>query len=209
MPCSSVHRNLTEFDLQENDIHVRNGDWLTTFPETQTSLECLNFATIKSKVDDTDFQYLEALVARCKSLKRLKLNREITLEQLQRLLVRAPQLVELGTGIYNQNLSWGKLQQLQASLVRCKSLRSLSGLWDVVPTCLPTMYPVCLELLSLDLSNILLSTVDFSKFITYCHKLQRLLVGFRHFLVETYLRHLHVCIVLQCEPRIYFKSFNY
>ena len=184
---SSAHRHLTEFDLHENDIYVRNGEWLTAFPETQTSLECLNFATIKSKVDDTDFQYLEALVARCPGLKRLKLNREVTLEQLQRLLLRAPQLVELGTGIYNQNLSWGKLQQLQASLVRCKNLRSLSGLWDVVPTCLPTLYPVCLELLSLDLSNILLSTVDFSKFITYCHKLQRLLVSFPPFTEETYL----------------------
>lgn len=173
-----MHRNLAELDLRENDIHVRNGEWLKAFPETQTTLECLNFATVKSKVGEIDFQYLEALVARCRSLTRLKLNREITLEQLQRILLRAPQLVELGTGIYNQNLSWGKLHELQASLVRCKNLRSLSGLWDIVPTCLPTLYPICLELTTLDLSNILLSTIDFSKFITYCHKLQRLLVRF-------------------------------
>jgi transport inhibitor response 1 len=39
------------------------------------------------------------------------------------------------------------------------------------------MYPVCLKLTSLDLSNVLLSTQDFSKFITYCINLQRLLVS--------------------------------
>jgi transport inhibitor response 1 len=104
------------------------------------------------------------------------LNREIDLDQLRQLLLRAPQLEELGTGIYNQNLSWARLSELQGSLVRCKNLRSLSGLWNVVPLCIPSMYPVCLELTSLDLSNVLLSTQDFSKLITYCPKLQRLLV---------------------------------
>lgn len=169
-------RNLAELDLHENEILVRNGDWLTSFPETQTSLECLNFATLKSKIDERDFQSLEALVARCTNLKRLKLNREISLDQLRQLLLRAPQLEELGTGTYNQNLSWGRLHELQGSLVRCKNLRSLSGLWNVAPLCIQTMYPVCLELTSLDLSNVLLSTQDFSKLITYCVKLQRLLV---------------------------------
>lgn len=77
-----ICRNLRELDLQENDFDVRNGNWLKAFPETQTSLECLNFATIKSKVGEVEFQYLEALVARCQNLRRLKLNREITLEQL-------------------------------------------------------------------------------------------------------------------------------
>lgn len=172
------HRNLTELDLQENDIHIRNGEWLTAFPETQTSLECLNFATVKCKVDETDFQNFETLVARCPNLKRLKLNREITLEQLQRLLLRAPQLVELGTGIYNQSLSWGRLQELQVALVRCKNLRSLSGLWDVVPGCLPTLYPTCLQLTTLDLSNVLIGSGDFTKLINFCKKLQRLLVGY-------------------------------
>lgn len=180
-PSFSVDRNLAELDLHENDIFVRNGDWLTAFPETQTSLECLNFATVKSKIDESDFQSLEALVSRCSNLKRLKLNREINLDQLRQLLLRAPQLEELGTGLYNQSLSWGKLHDLQGSLVRCKNLRSLSGLWNVVPLCIPTMYPICLELTSLDLSNVLLSTQDFSKLITYCVKLQRLLVGFLSF----------------------------
>jgi len=176
--CFSAHRNLRELDLQENDIDVRSLEWLKAFPETQTSLECLNFATIKSKVGEVEFQYLEALVARCRSLKRLKLNKEISLDQLRRILMQAPQLVELGTGIYNQPLSWGRLHELQASVVRCKNLRVLSGLWDFVPTFLPTLYPICLELLTLDLSNVLLAEPDFSKLILFCHKLQRLLVGF-------------------------------
>ena len=173
-----MRRNLAELDLQENDMFVRNGDWLTAFPETHTSLESLNFATVNANIDENDFQSLEALVARCPNMKRLKVNREINLDQLRKLLLRAPQLEELGTGVYNQNLSWNKLHDLQSSLVRCKKLRSFSGLWDVAPSCLPTMYPVCLELTSLDLSNVLLSTQDFSKLITYCVKLQRLLVGF-------------------------------
>ncbi|KAG0555214.1 hypothetical protein KC19_12G152700 [Ceratodon purpureus] len=169
-------RNLAVLDLHENDMYVRNGDWLTAFPETHSSLECLNFATVKYKINENDFRSLEALVAGSPNLKRLKLNREISLDQLRKLLLRAPQLEELGTGVYNQNLSWNKLHELQSSLVRQKNLRSLSGFWDVAQNCIPTMYPVCLELTSLDFSNVVLSTQDFSKFITYCVKLQRLLV---------------------------------
>ncbi|XP_024357321.1 protein TRANSPORT INHIBITOR RESPONSE 1 [Physcomitrium patens] len=169
-------RNLAVLDLQENYMDIRNGDWLKAFPESLTSLESLNFATVKCAVDEEAFQCLEALVARCRCLKTLKVNKDISLGQLRSLLLRAPQLEELGTGIYNQNLSWGKLHELQGSLKRCKNLRSLSGLWEVIPMCLPTMYPVCLNLTSLDLSNVTLMTTDFTKFISYCTKVRRLLV---------------------------------
>ena len=171
-------RHLAELDLQENMIEMPIGEnWLTSFPETMTSLVSLNFATVGSRVDELNYGALEGLVARCTGLKRLKLSREITLEQLQKLLLRAPQLEELGTGSYSQNLSWAQLSELQSALVRCKNLRSLSGIWEVVPMCIPTLYPVCLNLTSLNLMDISLSTTDFAKLISYCHKLQRLLVG--------------------------------
>lgn len=167
-------RNLAELELEENYIDVRVGDWLRSFPETHTSLVSLNFATVKSEVD---YVALERLVARSRSLKKLKLNSDVTLEQLQKLLQWAPQLEELGTGSYNQNLSWFQLSELQTGLVRCKNLRSLSGIFKVVSMCIPTLYPVCLNLTTLNLSDVVLSTTDFSKLISYCHKLQRLLVG--------------------------------
>ncbi len=152
-------RNLAELELQENDIEFRSGAWLTGFPETYTSLVSLNFATVRSKVNYVDIVALEHLVARCPLLKTLKLNKEITPDQLQRLLQRSPNLVELGTGSYSKNL------------------RSLSGIWEVVPLFVRTLYPVCPNLTSLNLSDVFLPTTDFARLISYCHKLQRLLVS--------------------------------
>jgi transport inhibitor response 1 len=169
-------RNLAELELQENDIEFRSGAWLTGFPETYTSLVSLNFATVRSKVNYVDIVALEHLVARCPLLKTLKLNKEITPDQLQRLLQRSPNLVELGTGSYSQNLSWAQLQELQMALGKCKNLRSLSGIWEVVPLFVRTLYPVCPNLTSLNLSDVFLPTTDFARLISYCHKLQRLLV---------------------------------
>jgi len=163
-------------ELQENDIEFRSGEWLTAFPETYTSLVSLNFSTVHYKEDYVDVLALEHLVARCPLLKKLKLNKEINLEQLQRLLLRAPNLVELGTGSYSQSLTWAELSELQSALDKCKSLRSLSGIWEVVPEFVQTLYPVCPNLITLNLSDVLLPTADFSKLISYCQKLQQLLV---------------------------------
>jgi transport inhibitor response 1 len=170
-------RCLAELELQENDIEFRSGEWLTAFPETYTSLVSLNFSTVHYKEDYVDVLALEHLVARCPLLKKLKLNKEINLEQLQRLLLRAPNLVELGTGSYSQSLTWAELSELQSALEKCKSLRSLSGIWEVVPEFVQTLYPVCPNLITLNLSDVLLPTADFSKLISYCQKLQQLLVS--------------------------------
>jgi transport inhibitor response 1 len=171
-------RNLAELELQENEIDVRSGEWLTSFPETYTSLVSLNFATVRSEVNYVDVVALERLVARCPSLKKLKLNKEISLDQLQRLLLRAgPNLVELGTGSYSQSLSWGQLSELQTTLAKCKDLRSLSVVWEVAPMFVRTLYPVCLHLTTLNLSDVHLPTPDFTKLISHCPKLQRLLVS--------------------------------
>jgi len=171
-------RNLAELELQENEIDFRSGEWLTSFPETYTSLVSLNFATMRSEVNYVDVVALERLVARCPSLKKLKLNKEISLDQLQRLLLRAgPNLVELGTGSYSQSLSWGQLSELQTTLAKCKDLRSLSVVWEVAPMFVRTLYPVCLHLTTLNLSDVHLPTPDFTKLISHCPKLQRLLVS--------------------------------
>ncbi|CAK9190126.1 unnamed protein product [Sphagnum troendelagicum] len=169
--------NLAELELQENEIDFRSGEWLTSFPETYTSLVSLNFATMRSEVNYVDVVALERLVARCPSLKKLKLNKEISLDQLQRLLLRAgPNLVELGTGSYSQSLSWGQLSELQNTLAKCKDLRSLSVVWEVAHMFVRTLYPVCLHLTTLNLSDVHLPTPDFTKLISHCPKLQRLLV---------------------------------
>ncbi|GJW18429.1 transport inhibitor response 1-like protein [Tanacetum coccineum] len=99
MPTYS--KNLTELDLQENVINDLGGDWLSFFPENLTSLEVLNFATLSSEVS---FDVLESLVSRSKSLRVLKVNQKVTLDQLKKLLVLAPQLTELGTGTLSENL---------------------------------------------------------------------------------------------------------
>ena len=70
---------------------------MSCFPENFITLEVLNFANLTS---DINFDALERLVSRCKSLRALKLNESISLEKLQRLLVNAPQLAELGTGSF-------------------------------------------------------------------------------------------------------------
>ena len=68
-------------------IEDLGGRWLSCFPGSFTSLEVLNFANLNSEIN---FDALERLVERCRALKVLKVNRNVTLEQLRRLLVRVP-----------------------------------------------------------------------------------------------------------------------
>ncbi|KAJ0448471.1 putative F-box domain, leucine-rich repeat domain superfamily, F-box-like domain superfamily [Helianthus annuus] len=123
-------KKLTELDIQENGIDDLGGHWLSCFPESLTSLEILNFASLNSEVS---FDALEKLVARCKSLRVLKVNRNISLDQLQKLLSHCPQLTELGTGTFMQELISGPVtdyatlrsDELANLLSHCKTLRRL------------------------------------------------------------------------------------
>ena len=99
--CNLACRKLTELDIQENGIDDISGSWLSAFPDNFTSLEILNFASLNSEVS---FDALERLVSRCKSLKVLKVNKGIGLDQLQSLLFLAPQLVALGTCAFQQEI---------------------------------------------------------------------------------------------------------
>ncbi|KAK1308040.1 Protein AUXIN SIGNALING F-BOX 3 [Acorus calamus] len=166
-------RNLTELDIQENRIEDNGGSWLSCFPESFTSLEALNFANLRNEVN---FDSLERLVSRCKSLKVLKVNKSVTLEQLQRLLVKAPQLTELGIGSFSQDLSDHQYADLNSAFNNCKNLRILSGLWEVASIYLPALYPACENLIFLNLSYAVLQSFELAKLLSHCPLLRQLWV---------------------------------
>ncbi|KAM1485380.1 protein TRANSPORT INHIBITOR RESPONSE 1-like [Malus sylvestris] len=167
-------KNLTELDIQENDIDDKSGDWLSCFPENFTSMEILNFSCLNS---DVDFDALESLVSRCKSLKVLKVNKTVTLDQLRSLLNHAPQLLELGTGSFWQELTPSQHSELERVFSNCKNLHALSGLWQATALYLPVLYPVCTNLTFLNLSYAAtLQSWDLAKLVANCPHLRRLWV---------------------------------
>ncbi|KAJ1390391.1 Leucine-rich repeat [Sesbania bispinosa] len=166
-------KNLTELDIQENGIDDKSGNWLSCFPESFTSLEVLNFANLHN---DVNFDALEKLVSRCKSLKTLKVNKGVTLEQLQRVLIHAPQLCELGSGSFSQELTTQPYTELESAFNNCKNLHTLSGLWEARTQYLPVLFPACTNLTFLNFSYAPLDSDDLTKLLVHCPKLQRLWV---------------------------------
>lgn len=136
-------------------------------------MEVLNFANLHN---DVNFDALEKLVSRCKSLKTLKVNKSVTLEQLQRLLVHAPQLGELGTGSFSQELTAQQSSDLESAFKNCKSFHTLSGLWVATAQYLPVLYPACTNLTFLNFSYAPLNSDDLAKLLVHCPKLERLWV---------------------------------
>lgn len=167
------YRNLVELDIQENDVEDRSGSWLSCFPENFTSLEILNFANLNSEVN---FDCLERLVSRCKSFKVLKVNKSINLEQLQKLISHAFQLVELGTGTFTQELTAIQHSELENAFSNCKNLHTLSGLWEAKALYLPVLYPACTNLTFLNLSYAALGSGEFASLLVHCPRLRRLWV---------------------------------
>lgn len=123
-----------------------------------------------------NFDALERLVARCTSLKSLKLNKSVTLEQLQRLLVKAPQLTELGTGSFSQELKLLQYADLEIAFNNCKGLRILSGFWEVAFPYLPAIYSSCSNLTFLNFSYATVRSLEMGRLIVNCPHLQRLWV---------------------------------
>lgn len=170
-------RQLRELDLQENEIDDHRGQWLSCFPDNCTSLVSLNFACLKGEIN---LAALERLVARSPNLKVLRLNRAVPVDTLQKILIKAPQLVDLGTGSYLTDPHSETHSKLKTALLKCQSIRSLSGFLDVLPRCLPAFYPVCSNLTSLNLSYAPgIHGSELIKLIRYCVKLQRLWVCLR------------------------------
>ncbi|GFY91794.1 auxin signaling F-box 3 [Actinidia rufa] len=166
-------KNLTELDIQENDMEDNGGGWLSCFPENFTSLEVLNFA---SQQGDVSFDALERLVARCKSLRVLKVDKYVKLEQLHRLLVQSPQLTDLGTGNFQQELTPRQFAELESAFRNCKNLHTLSGLWDATSLYFPVLYSACGSLTFLNLSYAALQSGDLVKLLPHCPNLRRLWV---------------------------------
>lgn len=166
-------KNLTDLDILENDIYDKSGSWLSCFPDTLKSLEVLNFASLNS---DVSFEALEKLVKRCKSLKVLKVNRNINLEQLQRLLVHAPQLTELGTGSFSQEITLRQYYDLEHAFKNCNNLHTLSGLLESTVLYLQVLFPACANLTFLNLSYATLHGGELAGLLSHCPVLRRLWV---------------------------------
>lgn len=165
-------RHLRELDLQENEIDDRKGHWLSCFPETCTSLVSLNFACLKGEVN---LASLERLIARSPNLQSLKLNRAVPFETLHKILTKAPQVVDLGTGSFVHDPNSEVYNKLKNAISKCGSIRSLSGFLEVASRCLPVVYPLCSNLRTLNLSYATgISGSDLTKMIRHCRKLQRL-----------------------------------
>uniref|UniRef100_A0A0D9W4C2 F-box domain-containing protein n=1 Tax=Leersia perrieri TaxID=77586 RepID=A0A0D9W4C2_9ORYZ len=165
---------LRELDLQENEVEDRGPRWLSCFPDSCTSLVSLNFACIKGEVNAGS---LERLVSRSPNLRSLRLNRSVSVDTLAKILMRTPNLEDLGTGNLTDDFQTESYFKLTSALEKCKMLRSLSGFWDASPVCLSVIYPLCVQLTGLNLSYApTLDASDLIKMISRCVKLQRLWV---------------------------------
>ncbi|WVZ08743.1 hypothetical protein V8G54_022089 [Vigna mungo] len=169
----AASRNLKELDLQESEVDDLSGHWLSHFPDSYTSLVSLNISCLGNEVS---LSALERLLGRCPNLRTLRLNRAVPLDRLPNLLRRCPQLVELGTGVYSTEMRPEVFSNLEASFSECKQLKSLSGFWDVLPSYLPAIYPICSRLTSLNLSYAIIQSPDLIKLISQCPNLLRLWV---------------------------------
>ncbi|KAI3951225.1 hypothetical protein MKW92_050417 [Papaver armeniacum] len=128
---AAIAANCMELDLQSSEI-VDRGHWLSSFPQTCTSLVSLNFAS------------LEMLVARCPNLRNLKLNCFVPLARLQRILALAPNLVDLGIGSYIDTFKSETYEKFSnAVLDNCKFVRILDKIGD---NGLLTVATICKEL---------------------------------------------------------------
>ncbi|KAF8377339.1 hypothetical protein HHK36_030716 [Tetracentron sinense] len=169
---ASKCRQLRVLDLVDDEVMDDEVDWISCFPETGTCLESLVFDCLESAVD---FDTLERLVARSPSLRKLVLNRHVSIRQLHHLMVQAPQLTHLGTGSFSssdQEAQEGQEPDLVSAFAASNSLICLSGFKDVVPDYLPAIYPVCANLTSLNFSYANINTEQLKSVIYRCHKLQ-------------------------------------
>lgn len=167
-----------EVEEEISDIHGEVGDgigqWLSCFPERCSSLVSLNFACTKGVVN---LEALEKLVARCPNLKSLRLNPRVPPHVLQKLLLHAPQLEDLGIASFTNTTNQTTCVRLQNAVSKCQSIRSLSGFSWFFPPCLSPIYPMCSNLISLNLSKAVhLPDHSLINIISCCKKLQKLWV---------------------------------
>ncbi|KAK6245740.1 hypothetical protein QUC31_000519 [Theobroma cacao] len=165
-------RQLRVLDLIESEVTDDETDWISCFPEGESHLESLIFDCVECPIN---FEALERLVARSPSLKKLRLNRHVSIGQLYRLMIRAPQLTHLGTGSFSPLEVAGQGDQepdYVTAFAACRSLVCLSGFREIIPDYLPAIYPVCSNLTSLNFSYANIDAEQLKPIISNCHKLQ-------------------------------------
>ncbi|KAK8347745.1 hypothetical protein V6Z12_A06G037300 [Gossypium hirsutum] len=165
-------RQLKVLDLIESEVSDDETDWISCFPEGESHLESLIFDCVECPIN---FEALERLVARSPSLKKLRLNRYVSIGQLYRLMVQAPQLTHLGTGSFSPSEVAGQGDQepdYVTAFAACKSLVCLSGFREIIPDYLPAIYPICANLTSLNFSYANITAEQLKPIISNCHKLQ-------------------------------------
>ncbi|XP_074263595.1 transport inhibitor response 1-like protein [Silene latifolia] len=169
----SKSRQLRVLDLFEAEVNDDEVDWISCFPEGETCLESLTFDCVEST--GIEFTALENLVARSPNLKKLRLNRYISIGQLHRLMARAPQLTHLGTGSFCPSDIAQEAEfelDYKAAFSACKSIVCLSGFREIAPEFLPAIYPICANLTSLNFSYANINSEQLKSVICHCHKLQ-------------------------------------
>ncbi|GAB2231297.1 hypothetical protein Droror1_Dr00027587 [Drosera rotundifolia] len=87
-------------------------------------------------------------------------NKNINLEQPQKLLVLAPQLTKLGTGTFSQELNSPQYEARESSFNRCRNLLTVSGLLEANSFYLRAIYPACKKLTFLNLCDATLRSDD-------------------------------------------------
>ncbi|GFY99928.1 auxin signaling F-box 2 [Actinidia rufa] len=169
-------RFLEHLDLQESEAGNDSGQWLSSFPESFTSLISLNFGSLRGAVNLDD---LMSLVARCPNLKNLRVNKAVPLLTLPQILLRAPQLVELGIEPRAHHVDPGSHTRLYEAIRKCKSIQSLSlsGALHIALSCQFHISAIFPKLISLDIISVMEGRIlGFINLLTHCHKLQRLRV---------------------------------
>ncbi|CAH9129894.1 unnamed protein product [Cuscuta epithymum] len=165
-------RKLRVLDLMESEVIDDDVDWISCFPEGETCLEALVFDCVTGEVN---YKALERLVMRSPSLKKLKLNQDASIGNLYKLMVRAPQLTHLGTGSFRPEEGDGEQEEelnYASAFAACKSLVCLSGFREILPDYLPSIYPVCANLTTLNFSFADINAEQLKAVICHCHKLQ-------------------------------------
>lgn len=107
------------------------------------------------------------------------MNHSVPMDALQKILVQAPQLNDLGTGSFVQDPDSETYSKLKNVMKKCTSVRSLSGFLDVNGRCLPAVYPICTNLTALNLSYAPgIYSNELIKLIRHCEKVEKLWVCF-------------------------------
>lgn len=166
---------LEQFEVERCAVTDTTGQWLSSFPETLTSLKSLNISCIKGVVNPTD---LERLVARSPNLTSLSVNKTVSASIMQRILMQSPPFVHLGVGSTVQNLEILLPYFLLAlALERCHSIQSVAFFYVMPTKFLHAIYPICPNLVFVNLRFCArIPSNEQVKFIKKCSNLRRLYV---------------------------------